>query len=74
MEHDGCVFALSFILIALGLGTPRVIPTYYNEQSMQYFAQSASKYERLGKIIGDILAAAVIVALIIIFTYNFLFR
>jgi hypothetical protein len=41
---------------------------------MQYFDQSDDKYARLGKVIGDIFAATVIGALIIIFAYSMISR
>jgi hypothetical protein len=40
--------------------------------AMQYFDQSADKHERLGKVIGDIIAAIVVVGLIVIYVQNFI--
>jgi hypothetical protein len=36
---------------------------------MQYFDQSADKYEKLGKVIGDIISAIIVVGFIVIFVY-----
>ena len=39
---------------------------------MQYFDQSADKLERLGKVIGDIISAIIVVGLIVIFVYGYI--
>lgn len=42
--------------------------------AMQYFDQSADKYERLGKVIGDTFTAFIVLALILIFVKSMIFR
>jgi hypothetical protein len=39
---------------------------------MQYFDPSADKLERLGKVIGDIISAIIVVGLIVIFVYGYI--
>ena len=39
---------------------------------MQYFDQSDDKLERLGKVIGDIISAIIIVGFMAIFAYGFI--
>jgi hypothetical protein len=39
---------------------------------MQYFDQSADKYEKLGKVIGDIISAIIVVGFIVIFVYSYI--
>jgi hypothetical protein len=41
---------------------------------MQYFDQSDDKLERLGKVIGDIISAIIIVGFMAIFAYGFIAR
>jgi hypothetical protein len=41
---------------------------------MPYFDPAADKPERMGKIVGDVLAAAIVIALIVIFTQSMMFR
>ena len=41
---------------------------------MQYFDQAADKYDRLDKVIGDLFAVAIVVALIAVFTSSMMFR
>jgi hypothetical protein len=42
--------------------------------SMQYFDESDDKLERLGKVIGDIISAIIIVGLIAIFAFSLISR
>ena len=39
---------------------------------MQYFDESDDKLERLGKVIGDIISAIIVVGLIVIFVYGYI--
>jgi hypothetical protein len=41
---------------------------------MRYFDDSADKYQRLGKVIGDTFSAVLILTLVLIFVQSFLFR
>lgn len=41
---------------------------------MQYFDQDTDKPERIGKVIGDIFAAFIVIALVVIYTQSFIFR
>jgi hypothetical protein len=41
---------------------------------MQYFDQSADKLERIGKVIGDIISAIIVVGLMAIFGYSLIAR
>jgi hypothetical protein len=41
---------------------------------MQYFDPSADIQERIGKVIGDLFSASILLTLIIIFTYSMIFR
>ena len=41
---------------------------------MQYFDQSAGKLERIGKVIGDIISAIIIVGFMAIFAYSLIGR
>lgn len=41
---------------------------------MQYFDQSDDKLARIGKVIGDVFAALIVVALVLIFIQSMIFR
>jgi hypothetical protein len=41
---------------------------------MPYFDQSADKHERIGKVIGDIISAIIIVGFMAIFAYSLIGR
>ena len=39
---------------------------------MQYFDETDDKLQRLGKVIGDIISAIIVVGLIVIFVYGYI--
>jgi hypothetical protein len=61
-------------LLAPGLYRPRITIALRRGIAMKYFDESDDKYERIGKVIGDVISAIIVVGLLAIFAYSLLHR
>jgi hypothetical protein len=60
--------------IVPGFGQPRVTIAPRRGIAMPYFDPSADKLERVGKVIGDIISAIIVVGFLAIFAYQWIGR
>jgi hypothetical protein len=76
IQHWMPVVALVFAVFIVSLFSTSENSANRTERAfpMQYFDQSADKYERLGKVIGDTISAIIVVGFMAIFVYGFISR
>ena len=61
-------------LLAPGLYRPRITIALRRGIAMKYFDETDDKYQRIGKVIGDIISAIIVIGLMAIFAYSLMNR